>query len=341
MARRPVLAVTTGDPAGIGPEICLKACAMPVVQRAAKLVLVGTESILERTARELKLPQVWKAARDEPAVGLVDVGGTDEGIRWGEVSPAAGRLSAAYLDRALDLALEGRVDGIVTAPISKDAWHRAGVKYPGHTEVVAERLGAYEYGMMLVQDRWRVLHLSTHCSLRDAVALVKKERIVRMLRLFDRTLRDFEIASPSIAVAGLNPHAGEGGLFGEEEISQIAPAVEEARCAGLRVTGPISPDVVFARARTGEFDGVLAMYHDQGHIAVKTVMFEPGPGGRWSSIHGVNVTVGLPTVRTSVDHGVAFDIAGQGIARPDSLVDAILLAAQMVRSRARAGGGRA
>ena len=333
MAQKPRLALTIGDPAGIGPEICLLACAMPVVQRAADLVLVGTEAILESTARELKLPEVWRTEGSGALVRLVNVGEARETIPWGRVSAEAGRLSALYLERAIALALGGEVDGIVTAPISKEAWRRAGVNFPGHTEYLAERFGANEYGMMLVHDAWRVLHLSTHCSLREAIALVTKERIVRMLRLLDETLHQFGITAPAIGVAGLNPHAGEGGLFGDEEITEIVPAVEQAKAAGLRVVGPISPDTVFARARTGEFDGVLAMYHDQGHVAVKTCAFEPGSGGRWASIHGVNVTVGLPVVRTSVDHGVAFDIAGQGVARPDSLADAVLLAAQMARRR--------
>jgi 4-hydroxythreonine-4-phosphate dehydrogenase len=233
------------------------------------------------------------------------------------------------------------VDGIVTGPISKEAWHRAGVLYPGHTEYLAGRVGTNDFGMMLVRDNWRVLHLSTHCSMRQALTYVRKERIVRMLRLFDEFLRGLDIAAPSIAVAGLNPHAGEGGLFGDEEITEIGPAIEEARRAGLRVTGPISPDTVFARGRTGEFDGVLAMYHDQGHVAVKTLAFEPGSNGRWASVHGVNVTVGLPIIRTSVDHGVAFDIAGQGRARPESLVDAVLLAAQLARKRTPPEAGTA
>jgi 4-hydroxythreonine-4-phosphate dehydrogenase len=341
MSRQPKLAITMGDPAGIGPEICLAVCGMPVVRKAAQLTLVGTRSILERTARELRLPEDWSAAKDDEPIRVVDVGEASDAVRWGHLSPQAGRLSAQYLDRAIDMALAGEVDAIVTAPISKEAWHRAGVRHPGHTEYLAERLGADEYAMMLVHDAWRVLHLSTHCSLRGAIALVEKERIVRMLRLFDNVLRELGIASPSIAVAGLNPHAGEGGLFGDEEITEIAPAVEQARLAGMRVVGPISPDTVFARARTGEFDGVLAMYHDQGHVAVKTVAFEPGPSGRWASVHGVNVTVGLPIIRTSVDHGVAFDIAGQGIARPDSLVDAVLLAAQMARNRIQKRGAGA
>jgi len=333
MSGRSRLALTMGDPAGIGPELCLTVSAMPVVRKAADIVLVGTESLLRKAARELHLPIAWEQDAGDERVGLVDVGSPTQDIPWGQVSPDAGRLSAEYLDRAITMALAGEVDGIVTAPISKDAWHRAGVPYPGHTEYLAQRAQAAEYGMMLVQNNWRVLHLSTHCALREAIALVRKDRIVRMLHLFDQSLQELGIASPFIAVAGLNPHAGEGGLFGDEELTEIGPAIEAVRRAGLRVAGPISPDTVFARARTGEFDGVLAMYHDQGHVPVKTLGFEPGSAGRWAAVHGVNVTVGLPIIRTSVDHGVAFDIAGQGLARPDSLVDAVLLAAQMARVR--------
>jgi len=335
MSRRLRLALTMGDPAGIGPELCLVVSAMPVARKTADLVLVGSEEVLRRTASELNLPRAWTDGQEDefPPADIVDIGRPAGPIPWGVLSAEAGRLSAAALDRAISLALAGKVDGIVTAPISKDAWHRAGVPYPGHTEYLADRTGTKEYGLMLVKDTWRVLHLSTHCALREAIALVRSDRIVWMLRLFDAVLRELGCLSPYIGVAGLNPHAGEGGLFGDEELTQIAPAIRAARATGLRVEGPVPPDTVFARARIGEFDGVLAMYHDQGHVAVKTLAFEPGPSGRWAAVHGVNVTVGLPIIRTSVDHGVAFDIAGQGIARPDSMVEALLLAAQLARSR--------
>lgn len=326
---KPRLAVTMGDPAGVGPELCLAVATDTRATGAADLLFVGTESILQSVAKTLGRPL------PDPA-HICSVAEPEVAVPPGAVSAEAGRLSALYLDRAIVLAQKGEVDGIVTAPISKEAWHLAGVPFPGHTEFLAAKTGTKEYGMMLVHGTWRVLHVSTHCSLRDAISRVTQERVLRMLLLFDGVLRDLGIASPRIGVAGLNPHAGEAGLFGDEEREHILPAVLEARARGVEVLGPIPPDTVFARARLGEYDGVLAMYHDQGHIAVKTLAFEPSKDGGWASVHGVNVTVGLPIVRTSVDHGVAFDIAGKGIARTESMLDAIQLAARM--ALVRAGG---
>jgi 4-hydroxythreonine-4-phosphate dehydrogenase len=322
-----------GDPAGVGPELCVRVATDAAVRSAAEIVIVGTESVLHESAERLGHPI-------PKSVEIRSVAETTIEIPLGAVSREAGRLSAAYLDAAIGLAQTHEVDGIVTAPISKEAWHLAGVPFPGHTEYLAAKTQTSEYGMMLVHGDWRVVHLSTHCSLRRAIEMVSRERIVRMLRLFDSTLRDLGIERPHIGVAGLNPHAGEGGLFGDEEQTQIAPAVAEALALKIDATGPIAPDTIFARARAGEFDGVLAMYHDQGHVAVKTVIFEPSEqGGGWAAVHGVNVTIGLPIIRTSVDHGVAFDIAGRGTARADSMLDAIYLAATMATKKAQTENG--
>ncbi len=323
-----------GDPAGVGPELALKIGIMPVVQRAARLVFIGSEKTFTENARLLGLPLPWSAdVPKDVRAELIDIGDAKEPITCGEVSAEAGRLSFAAVERGIAMALDGSVDGIVTAPISKDAWHRAGMKYPGHTELLADRSGVDDFALMLVLDDWRVLHVSTHVSLRHAIDMVTEERILRMLRLFDEGLRALGCTKPVIGVAGLNPHASEGGLFGDEEARIIAPAIVKARSEGIEARGPIPPDTVFARGRTTEFDGVLAMYHDQGHVAVKTLTFEPGADGRWAAVHGVNMTVGLPIVRTSVDHGVAFDIAGQGIARPESMVEAVLLGARVAAAR--------
>ena len=319
-----------GDPAGVGPELCIKVATMKFVQDAADLTIVGSRQVFDETTQKLALSDDWKRT-----VGFVDVGPTQEDIPFGAISSEAGRISALCLQTAIDMSLRGEVAGIVTAPISKEAWHSAGVNFPGHTEYLAERTGTQEYGMMLSWNTMRILHLTTHCSLIHAISQVKKDRILRMLSLFRETLIEIGIESPLIAITGLNPHSGEGGMFGTEEQEEIIPAIEEARERGFRVEGPVVPDTVFARARTGEFDGVLAMFHDQGHIAVKTLAFEPDTKGRLSAVHGVNVTIGLPIVRTSVDHGVAFDIAGQGVASPDSMVDAVLLGAQLVQARTR------
>lgn len=325
---RPRLALTIGDPAGVGPELCLAALNAPGVQDAYDLLLVGTESLLNSAGAAM-------GSAVPRTVPILDVGEPEGPIPHGVVSREAGRLSAAYLDRAIALALSGEVDAIVTAPICKEAWHLAGVPYPGHTEFLAARAGSQEFGMMLVHGNWRVLHMSTHCSLRDAIGRVTRPRVFQMLKMFDAALRDLGIAAPRIGVAGLNPHAGEGGLFGDEEAREIAPGIEDARNDGIDAKGPVAPDTIFARARKGDFDGVLAMYHDQGHIAVKTVAFEPSSDGGWSSVHGVNVTIGLPIIRTSVDHGVAFDIAGKGVASPESMLEAIRLAGTMVSNRSR------
>ncbi|MEE9305104.1 MAG: 4-hydroxythreonine-4-phosphate dehydrogenase PdxA, partial [bacterium] len=244
-------------------------------------------------------------------------------IPFGQVSAEAGAAAVAYLERAIDLAKAGAVDGIVTAPINKEAIHRAGVDFPGHTEILAERTGTDLYGLTLVAPDLAVVHLSTHLPLSEAIALVTRERVSRFIRLTHTVGRQLGYERPRIAVAGLNPHAGEEGLFGTEEREAIAPAVAEARSSGIDVMGPVSPDVVFLQARRGVYDLVLAMYHDQGHVAVKTMGFE----------RGVNVTAGLPIVRTGVDHGTAFDIAGTGRADPTSLIEAFVLAARITRNR--------
>ena len=334
---RPLIALTMGDPAGIGPELCVRVATAPLVVSEARLAIVGSPSVLESTGRDLGVPPPWESGD----VSVVDIGDPAHPIAMGQACAEAGRLSAAALERAIAMALDGQVDAICTAPISKDAWHRAGVGFPGHTEYLADRTGTTDFGLMLVQDSWRVLHVSTHVSLRRAIEMVSRERIVMMLGLFDDALRGLGCPAPKIGVAGLNPHAGEGGMFGDEEDTTIAPAIAQARAAGIDALGPIPPDTVFARSRAGEYDGALAMYHDQGHVAVKTLAFEPGPTGGWSAVRGVNVTVGLPIVRTSVDHGVAFDISGQGVARPESLTEALLLAARMAKHRAAADGSGA
>jgi 4-hydroxythreonine-4-phosphate dehydrogenase len=226
--------------------------------------------------------------------------------------------------------MEGKIHGTVTAPLHKQALNLAGVSYPGHTEIYASLTGARDYAMMLAEGDFRVIHVSTHVSLREAIERVLKERILAVIRLAWEMLRRIGIENPHIAVAGLNPHAGEDGLFGDEEQLEIAPAVTEARSLGMRVDGPLPPDTCFSSTAAGKFDAAVAMYHDQGHIPVKIKGFRwDGGQGRWASVRGVNITLGLPIIRTSVDHGVAFDIAGKGIASEDSLVAAIELAAKL------------
>jgi 4-hydroxythreonine-4-phosphate dehydrogenase len=223
------------------------------------------------------------------------------------------------------MALKGEIDAIVTAPLNKQAMNEAGYSYAGHTEILAEKTGTKQYAMMLVAKSLRVVHVTTHVSLREACDLITTERVAKTIDLTVRAMRSLGFENPRIAVAGLNPHAGESGIFGREEIEEITPAVEWAKDQGFHTAGPISPDTVFMRAAKGDFDAVVAMYHDQGHIPIKLLGFG----------EGVNLTLGLPIIRTSVDHGTAFDIAGKGVADPQSLVEAIRLAAEMAVRRAR------
>ncbi len=332
----PLLAITMGDPAGIGPEVVVSALSRRRLRAACRPQVIGDARVLRRAAEALprrfspKIVATASEANKHPSrICLLDLANADpEQIPVGAVSAAAGRAAAAYIDQAVSLALSGQVAGLVTAPINKQALRLAGVPYPGHTEMLAARCRVSEVAMMLIHGDMRVSHVTTHLALREACLRVTRKRVLSVIRLTDKALRRMGQPRPRLAVAGLNPHAGESGLFGEEEVREIAPAVAEAQCEGIAAVGPLPPDTVFARHRAGEFEAVVAMTHDHGHIAVKTVGFSPRPAGGLRSA-GVNVTLGLPIVRTSVDHGTAFDLAGKGIADPGSMVAAILLAAKM------------
>ena len=319
----PLIAVTMGDPAGVGPEILAKTFAGKDFREENRAVVVGDAKMLERAVRLLDLPlrvnvvDEPKEARFEP--GIVDViSETDlpEDLPFGQLDARAGDAAFRYVERATRLAAEGRVEAVVTAPLNKEAMHLAGHKYPGHTEILAELTGTKDYAMMLVTDELRVIHVSTHVSLGEAIERVEPERELAVIRLAHGSLRKLGVEKPRVAVAGLNPHAGENGLFGTEDAERIAPAVAAAVEEGIEATGPHPPDTVMMRARRGAFDIVVVQYHDQGHIPIKLMGFDTG----------VNVTVGLPFFRTSVDHGTAFDIAGTGEADPASLRAAIALA---------------
>lgn len=328
---RPYIGITMGDPAGIGPEIILKALSRESIYRQAVPIVLGDGTILSR-AKGYVGAAVDIRRVDSPAqaigrfgvVEVLDLRNVDpEMCIPGVLSAEAGRAAIAYVSKAIDLALAGELDAVVTAPINKEAMHRAGYPYAGHTEIFAERTETRNYALMLVAGRFRVLHVSTHVSLREACERVKKERVLQVIRLAHAVGAVWRLETPRVAVAGLNPHAGEQGLFGQEERDEIAPAVTAARTEGIDASGPLPPDTLFHRALRGEFDFVVAMYHDQGHIPVKLSSFD----------RGVNVTVGLPIIRTSVDHGTAFDIAGKGTASPRSLLEAIRLAIRMARHR--------
>ncbi len=302
------LVISSGDPAGVGPEVTVKALARPEIRDLAEFVVTGDPELLERTARDLGLPP---PSHVEPA-------GSAAGVEPGRLSPAAGHAAVAAIERAVNLVRAGDADALVTAPINKEALRLAGYSWPGHTEMLADLCGVGDVRMMLINDHLRVAHVTTHRSLRTAIDAATRERVLTTIEMTHEGVRRLGVALPKIAVCGINPHAGEGGLFGDEEQREIAPAVDDARRRGIDASGPWPADTVFWRAAHGEFDAVIAMYHDQGHVAVKVSGFD----------EGVNVTLGLPFLRTSVDHGTAFDIAGKGVARWESMAAAIRAAAR-------------
>jgi 4-hydroxythreonine-4-phosphate dehydrogenase len=316
-----------GDPAGIGPEILIKAMSDPSLYVDCRPLAIGDVNTMRRAAQALGLSVainlVARPADGRYAVGTLDVlQATTEDLtdlKPGQVQPAAGKAAAECVIRATELAQAGLIDAIATAPLNKDALNQAGYHYPGHTELLADLTGAKDYSLTLIAGKLRVIHVTTHVSMRRALDLVDTSRVLRIVRLADRFCRYLGVAAPRIAVAGFNCHAGENGLFGTEEIDHIRPAVEEARGEGIDATGPWPGDTIFYRASKGEFDIVVAMYHDQGHIPVKMLGFEAG----------VNTTAGLPIIRTSVDHGTAFDIAWRGVASHGSMLEAVRRAAQL------------
>jgi 4-hydroxythreonine-4-phosphate dehydrogenase len=331
----PVLAVTMGDPAGIGPEIIARALAHRDTYEDCQPVVVGDLQAMQAAVRITGVPLEIRAiaspaqARgDARTMDILDLGNIDiERVGRGRVSAEVGRAAYDYLERATRLALEGEVAAVVTAPVNKEALSQAGWVGVGHTELLARLCGVPErsVAMMLASNRLRVVHVSTHVPLRRAIELVTTDRIVTTARLAGEAARDIVGRKPRLAIAGLNPHAGEHGLFGTEEQEHVAPAVQRLVEEGWDVAGPLPPDTVFLRAANGEFDAVVAMYHDQGHIPSKFAGFHDT----------VNVTLGLPIIRTSVDHGTAYDIAGTGKASEENLLAAIKLAAQMARHRLR------
>ncbi len=322
----PLVAVTMGDPAGIGPEIIAKTFAEPGFPVENRAVVIGDERIMKHAMDLLNLNLSVNAVSD-PAEGRFEPGTVDlisaselpDDLPFGELGGRAGAAAFEYVRYATGLAQEGRVAAVATAPLNKEAMHAGGHKYPGHTEILAELTGTKDYAMMLVAEDLRVIHISTHVSLREAIDRVRPERELTVIRLARDALTKLGVSEPRIAVAGLNPHAGENGLFGTEDAERIRPAVERAREEGIEASGPWPADTVFSRARKGDFDMVVVQYHDQGHIPIKLMGFESG----------VNVTVGLPFFRTSVDHGTAFDIAGTGKADHTSMRAALDLARKL------------
>ncbi len=334
--RRPVIALTMGDPAGVGPELCLKATARLASRlraRELELVTIGTKDAID-LMRERMIEKGLR--RYAPQLQLIEATPAESPVKFGETSAEAGRQAFKAIERAIALAMKGEIDAIATAPISKEAINAAGFHYAGHTEILADLTGSKGSVLMLVHDRLRVSHVSAHVALARASALVTPERLSYVIELTEDALRRLGFRKPKIGVAAVNPHAGEGGMFGREDIDIVAPVIERYRGRGFNITGPVPGDTVFVKALGGQFDGVVAMFHDQGHVAVKLLGFKiDRRTGLWTGLSGVNITLGLPIVRTSVDHGTAFDIAGKGIANPQSMIEAIDLGVKLSGSRRR------
>lgn len=306
------IAITLGDPAGIGAEIVLKSVLSDHVLSIYKPVLVGDSALLNAAAKLLG------AAPDKSLFELVETGAiTDGSFFKNKPSAEGGKAAVSYIKKAVELALSGEVDALVTAPITKESLKMAGYKWPGHTEMLAELTTTKDYAMMLCGGPLNVVLVTIHTAIKNVPAMVTKDSVLRTIMLAQRASEMMGIKEPKIAVTGLNPHAGESGMFGDEEQNEIIPAVEEAQRIGIPVSGPYPPDTLFHRAYKKEFDIVVCMYHDQGLIPLKMIAFDKG----------VNVTVGLPFVRTSPDHGTAYDIAWKGIANPSSMIEAIKKAA--------------
>lgn len=325
--RKPLLGITMGDPTGAGPEIIVKALSSDEIRGLCRTVVIGDAAVMRAAVDIVKVPtkiriikKVSEAQSSSGVVDMIDLANVNlERLVRGRLSAMGGAAAYAYVQTATQLALASEIQAMVTAPINKEALNQAGYHYSGHTEILAHLCGVTDPVMMLVGGSLRIAHVTTHVSLRQALELVTKERILHVLEVSNESVKRMGIAEPRIAVAGLNPHAGEGGLFGSEEQTQILPAIEQARASGLKVTGPLPPDTVFLRTLRGQYDVAIAMYHDQGHIPLKMAGFE----------EGVNVTLGLPIIRTSVDHGTVFGKAGKGTANPRSLIEAIKLATVM------------
>lgn len=338
----PRIAITMGDPAGIGPEIILKAIVQlrdRLLTRSIELAVVGCAATYRATAAALELPQPITdfrprgAARDGSGLCFIDIG-SGLAVPPGLVCKAAGQAAYEAIDEAVAQAMAGAVDAICTAPLNKEALNLAGHAYGGHTELLADLTGARDSVMMLAHGNMRVSHVSTHTALRKVPDRLTPARLRRVVELTSQALQQLGMAHPRIAVAALNPHGGEGGLFGTEDQDITAPTVAALCSEGHECIGPVPGDTVFVKLRAGQYDAVVAMYHDQGHIPVKLLGFHIDPQtGQWSSLSGVNVTLGLPIVRTSVDHGTAFDIAGRGVASCESLLEAIDYGIRMARPR--------
>lgn len=340
--QKPIIGITMGDPASIGPEIAIKGLLNESIHAICRPLLVGDAGVFNDIVKRLKLPAtvnaitaVKDAAFKLGTVNVLDLKNVDMSkLVFGEISAMAGDASFQAVKKVIELAMAGDVDATVTGPINKKSINEAGHHFAGHTEIYAHYTGTKKYAMLLVEENMRVIHVSTHVSLREACDLVKKDRIIQVIELLHNGILSLGATNTKIGVAGLNPHAGDSGLFGTEDDGEIKPAVEEARKMGYDVDGPVPADTLFSKAATGTYGGIVAMYHDQGHIPFKLTGFKwNAEKKQMDSVKGVNITMGLPIIRTSVDHGTAFEIAGKGIASPDAMVLAIEAAVQLSKHR--------
>lgn len=341
MTERVKIGITMGDPASIGPEITLKALGNPSIYQHCQPLVIGDASVLEETIKSLGINGLKVHAVQSVEEGIYQVGTVDvidmklvdfSKLEYGKVSKMAGDAAFQYVKKVIELAMDNKIDGTVTNAFNKEAINLAGYHYSGHTEIYADLTKTQKYTMMLAHNQLRVVHVSTHVSLREACNRVKKERVLEVIKLANDACQSLGIKTPKIGVAGLNPHSGESGLFGTEEIEEIIPAIEMAQKEGMLVEGPIPPDTIFSKAQGGWYDIVVAMYHDQGHIPLKVLGFVYNrEQQKWDAVAGVNITLGLPIIRASVDHGTAFDQAGLGTASELSLINAIEYAIQMAK----------
>ena len=332
MSTLPVVGITMGDPAGVGPEIILKSLNNKEVYQQCRPIVIGDAKILDRAQQFVNtnleiivIKEIGEATYEAGKVYCLDMNLVPADLPIGQVSAEAGHAAFEFLRKAIELANEAKIDAICTAPLNKEALHKGGHIYPGHTEILAELTNTNDFSMMLSAPNLKVIHVTTHVGIIDAVKMINPERVYKVIKLADETLKKAGYTNPKIAVCGINPHAGENGLFGYgEEEEKVIPGVEKAALEGIDVVGPLPADTLFFRTVRGDFDIVVAMYHDQGHGPVKVLGLDAG----------VNITVGLPIIRTSVDHGTAFDIAGKGIADEKSLQEAIRQAIELAPKRA-------
>lgn len=319
--KKPIIGITIGDPSGCGPEISLKALNNKETLEKCIPILIGDKTVINRAMKIVNCNfelNIIKNMTDylDGMINLISLDNMSNCYEFGKVQPQCGKAAFDYIKQAIEFALDGKIDAVVTGPINKEALNSAGIHYSGHTEIFADLTGTKEYAMLLTGGPLKVIHVTTHVSMREACDRIKRERVYSVIKLANKAMIELGIKNPKIAVAGFNAHSGENGLFGDQEIKEIIPAIEEARENGIDVSGPISPDTIFVHCKNGKYDIAVAMYHDQGHIPLKLLDF----------MGGVNITIGLPIIRTSVDHGTAFGKAGKGTADESSMISAIKMA---------------